>query len=256
MHREIGQRPPGSADQIQRSADDAWHNAAGCNCFLDRLAERGIAIPAHGGQAQGAQRQADRRRGNCHPRSRPVRGCRRQDRPQRRARRERRRSRRGRDTALLPRRESTRGSSPSARTLLDEFRAVAGIARRGGGHGLDVADAEIARIAAKRASPASAMFIASVGMVRCSAMSRPSRAVTFSLSHTLGARRGPRIDDQPHGVRADVDDRAIGHCRHQAHRCAVPPYARHAAPLRSAAWARGSSFNAPPRPDSEGLVMK
>ena len=139
-----------------------------------------------------------------------------------------------------------------------EFGAVGGIAHRGCGDRLDILDAQIPE---QQREPLQAAQRHRHRLVR----EPPGGG---DLAPELGGdllvqqhhRRAHRatIDDQPHRVRTNIDDRTAGRTAGKRPAAVIPPLAIvHAVPpRRKLSLGTAPASSAPPRPDSDGFVMK
>jgi hypothetical protein len=84
----------------------------------------------------------------------------------------------------------------------------------------------------------------------------PQAGGHFLVEQRGGRARRPAIDDQTHGVGADIDDRAKRFRTRNPTAVVALPACHQAAPRRSASLGTAPASSAPPRPESEGLVMK
>ena len=161
------------------------------------------------------------------------------------------------------------GCHPQCANLVEEFRTVDCIARRRRRHHFDVANAlEIEQCAIprkarqrRRRSPRTQLAVFR------HALAEP-RGHLFVVQH-IGRARRTAIDDEPHGVRTDIDDRAGGHIGRGAgeaghlvqlaigYDAGRYGHAGGIAPRRRASLGTLLPLvSAAPRPESEGLVMK
>ena len=147
---------------------------------------------------------------------------------------------------------------PDRAQLCDEFRAVGGIAHRCGGDGLDILDAHVGEQQRETPQPPQRQRHRLVGEPAGRGNLAPELGGDLLVQQHRGRAHRAAIDDKAHRVRTDIDDRALRPCAADRARAVCPPPAPdHAtAPLRSDSLGTAPASSAPPRPESEGLVMK
>ena len=142
--------------------------------------------------------------------------------------------------------------------LLDEFAPVGRLADGGGGDGLDIADAEIIEQQRKALEPAQGQRHRLVGQPAGSGdLTAQLGGDLLVQQHHRRAHRAA-IDDKAHRVGPDVDDRALRRTASDVAGAVVAPcpVAHAMLPRRRESLGTAPASSAPPRPDSDGLVMK